>query len=267
LDANRYLASAGGNRLAGQCAGKALTAWARADAVSVTQGLTAKFKLATTLSGLALAYLQVKPVVPIADRAIIEAWLTRRSADVRAAFADQVYAATGRNNQSYWAALAVTAVAVAVQDPEDFNWGMKTFNRAVCSIDADGALPEEMKRGPASLHYQAYALNPLFALAEFAQANGSDAYGLCKGGLLRAGAFTVREASDPVLIAVKAQVRQSPVMGVGGHVSRSLFSWLAIYSAHRPLQADWARSLAADRLAIAEAGGDQALLFGTRGKD
>jgi len=264
LDANRYQSSQGANRAAARCALGALQDWAKADALAnSTADMTTQLKLATTQSGLSLAYLQLKPAASVEQKQVIEAWLNRRSADIRSYFDARRGKGSPGSNVIYWAGLAVTSASTATGSKQDLDWGMTIYQDAVCTVDADGALPSEMRRGDASLHYQAYALNPLFALAEFGRANGFSAYEACDGALLRAADFTFEALDDPALASSKAHSIQKGLTGANGLPSRSLFAWAAIYRQVKPLPASIA-GLNQGRLASAELGGDQGLLYRTQ---
>jgi poly(beta-D-mannuronate) lyase len=80
------------------------------------------------------------------------------------------------NNHHYWRGLAAISTGVIAQDASLFSFGLKAYKDAVDQIDARGAFPLEMARSERSIHYQGFALQPLIALAEFAEWQGVPLY-------------------------------------------------------------------------------------------
>ncbi len=120
-----------------------------------------------------LAYLESRQSATDAQRARIEAWLSRLGHDVHAFYrTPAVWGLNSRNNNhAYWAALSCVAVGMATNQPELFNWGMIRFIGALGDIDPSGHLPLELRRGPRALEYHAFGLGPLLLLAAIANAN------------------------------------------------------------------------------------------------
>src|SRR5687767_3345271 len=64
------------------------------------------------------------------------------------------------------------ATAVALNRRDFFDWAFAQYRTGAGQIDAEGYLPNELKRETRALAYHNYALNPLAMLAAFAKANG-----------------------------------------------------------------------------------------------
>jgi hypothetical protein len=73
------------------------------------------------------------------------------------------------NNHHYWRGLAAVATGVISSDNGLFQWGISVYKQGIDEIDERGAFPQEMARHERAIHYQAFALQPLIPLAEFAE--------------------------------------------------------------------------------------------------
>ncbi|MDF7760607.1 mannuronate-specific alginate lyase [Kosakonia cowanii] len=78
------------------------------------------------------------------------------------------------NNHSYWAAWALMATSVATGRQDLFDQSLTIYRTALQQIDAEGFLPNELRRRQRALAYHNYALQPLVMIALFARANGVD---------------------------------------------------------------------------------------------
>jgi len=74
-----------------------------------------------------------------------------------------------KNNHHYWKGLAAIATGVISADDELFGFGVQAYFDGVNEIDQRGALPLEMARHELAIHYQAFAVEPLIEIAEFAE--------------------------------------------------------------------------------------------------
>jgi hypothetical protein len=74
-----------------------------------------------------------------------------------------------KNNHHYWKGLATIATGVISDDQELFGFGVQAFFDGINEIDQRGALPLEMSRHELAIHYQAFAVEPLVEIAEFAE--------------------------------------------------------------------------------------------------
>ncbi|WP_407315130.1 mannuronate-specific alginate lyase [Pseudomonas sp. nanlin1] len=104
------------------------------------------------------------------------------------------------NNHSYWAAWSVMATAVVTDRRDLFDWAIKEYRVAANQIDAQGFLPNEMKRKQRALAYHNYALPPLTMIASFAQVNGVDVRPENNGALQRLGQMVLKGAKDPEIV-------------------------------------------------------------------
>jgi len=82
----------------------------------------------------------------------------------------------GINNHDYWAAWAVVASGIAVDDSRFLNWGMKIYSYAMEQVyvpagEDYGYLPNELARASLAENYTNYALVPIIFLAESARVN------------------------------------------------------------------------------------------------
>lgn len=106
------------------------------------------------------------------------------------------------NNHHYWRALAAIAIGVTTKDDALFRLGTDTYKEAISQLDANGALPREIERGDRATHYQAFALQPLVLIAEFAEPQQVDLYAYTAHGhtLRDAIVFLGRAIADPSII-------------------------------------------------------------------
>ncbi len=113
------------------------------------------------------------------------------------------------NNHHYWRALAAMSIGVLSNDNDLFRFGVDTFKEAVGQEDANGAFPLEMARHENAIHYQAFALQPLIMIAEFAERQNVHLYSYTEHGhtIRDAIVFLGRAVADP---AVVKQYTQDP---------------------------------------------------------
>ncbi|EIK95314.1 poly(beta-D-mannuronate) lyase [Pseudomonas sp. M47T1] len=185
-----------------------LTAWAQADALmSKDFNHTGKSMRKWALGSMASAYVRLKfsDSHPLANHQqqtqVIEAWFGR--------LADQVVSDWNNlpldhtNNHSYWAAWSVMATSVALDRRDLFDWSVKEYKIGANQVDADGFLPNEVKRQQRALAYHNYALPPLSMIASFAQANGVDLRQENNGALKRLGDKVLAGVKDPSIFEAK----------------------------------------------------------------
>ncbi|MDE1164961.1 MAG: mannuronate-specific alginate lyase [Pseudomonas sp.] len=161
------------------CALNWLTAWAQADALmSKDFNHTGKSMRKWALGSMSSAYLRLKfsdshPLATHQQQAQqIEAWFSKVADQVVSDWDNLPMDKT--NNHSYWAAWSVMSASVATNRRDLFDWSVKEFKIGANQIDAQGFLPNELKRRQRALAYHNYALPPLAMIASFAQANGVD---------------------------------------------------------------------------------------------
>lgn len=155
--------------------------WAKANALTDTEAnsigrAVRKWALASASS----AWLRVKLIpnspmksIPVSDVRIIERWL--RSLAFQVALDYSHRSSDKMNNHDYWAAWAVMATAVIVNDSDLFKWSASVYQSAMSQINADGYLPNELARDSRALSYHSYAMQPLSMLHVFLVANNHPA--------------------------------------------------------------------------------------------
>jgi poly(beta-D-mannuronate) lyase len=79
-------------------------------------------------------------------------------------------------NLSYWRGLAAIIIGVVSKDNILFRFGVERYISALKSMNQDGSLPLEMKRGKRALHYQRFAIFVLVYIAEVAYQQGYNLY-------------------------------------------------------------------------------------------
>ncbi|MEL6225850.1 MAG: alginate lyase family protein [Pseudomonadota bacterium] len=157
-------------------------------------------------TGLALAYLKLRPFATPDQHAAIANWLTRL-----ARASEQFQMAPGRkpNNHLYWLALGLGATAIATDNALMWARTEAIVERAAQQIDANGALPLEMARGRRALHYHVFALMPLVVLGELGFARGRDWYALNGAAFHRLVGLTVEGIKTPATFDQLARRKQS----------------------------------------------------------
>lgn len=198
---NEYVAT--GNQSEARCALAQLDAWAQAksltnyDARAYSQSW---FQAEWTLcaAGIVDSVLHQDTALDPAEQARVTKWL--RSA------AHQLisYEQPGKlgNNHHYWRALAATSIGVLSGDNGLFRFGVATYKQAISQLDPNGAFPLEMARHENATHYQAFALQPLIMIAEFAERQNVDLYAVSDHGLTIRNAivFLGQAIADPSII-------------------------------------------------------------------
>ncbi|MBU2292990.1 MAG: mannuronate-specific alginate lyase [Gammaproteobacteria bacterium] len=179
-----------GDRQQLECALNWMSAWAQADALLSTEGNhTGKSVRKWTLGSLSSAYLRLKfsSSQPLAayprQTRLIEDWFVALAEQTVQDWSDLPLRKI--NNHSYWAAWSVMATAIATDRRDLFDWSVAQFRVGANQVDADGYLPNELKRRQRALAYHNYALPPLMMIAAFAQANGVDLRAENQGALQR----------------------------------------------------------------------------------
>jgi poly(beta-D-mannuronate) lyase len=193
------------------CVMASLDAWATGDALTRLETLNARLAVSPRLSGIALAYSQVKLIAkPDPDRdKRIETWLQGRGRAVMAFFDKDAGPMASTNNLRAWAALATAAIADGIDDQPMRDWARKSYRLIICGANENGTLPQEMKRGERALHYQLHALAPLVVtllLIDPANAEGDE---LCDDRLKSIVEFTLAAMKDPTLVEADAGAEQT----------------------------------------------------------
>jgi poly(beta-D-mannuronate) lyase len=153
-----------------QCAQQQIDAWAKAGTLldyDAKESSQAWFQVEWTLSSIAISE-SVLVNESSLDQAMINSdiqWMNK----VAHRTVDFDKAGKQTNNHHYWRGLAATATGVISSDNDLFTWGVNVYKQGINELDKNGAFPQEMARHERAIHYQAFALQPLVPLAQFAE--------------------------------------------------------------------------------------------------
>lgn len=220
----RYLRS--GHEETLHCVLDALAAWADADALGAqTRDHTGKSVRKWALASLASAWVRLKfspsePLAQVPDQAErIEAWFGELGERVVKDWKNQPLEKI--NNHEYWAAWAVMATGVALDRRDFFDWALGQYRIAAKQVDADGYLPNELKRETRALAYHNYALGPLAMIAAFAKANGVDLRD-SQPAMQRLAGRVLQGVDDPAIFQQRTGEKQE----LGELQESSKFAWM-----------------------------------------
>jgi poly(beta-D-mannuronate) lyase len=229
--ASDYVASKGKKVDKAACAYAFIDAWARGDALSDLDTRQAALSSTRIVSGMGMAFLAIRPYVRAEglDRSAIEGWFAARAAG----FVD-VYDRSGernsnRSNHRYWGGFAVAVAGVVTGERALLDWGVESYKIGVCQVDAHGALPLELMRAKKARDYHLHAIAPLVMIAELAEANGIDAYGLCDGAMHRLIKFALTAVADPSEIEALTGIKQLKLPTDDGVIRGDRLAWVEPY--------------------------------------
>jgi poly(beta-D-mannuronate) lyase len=186
------------------------------------------------LDGLSLAYLKVSPsgLATARQTEAIRPWLIQMAQSVRNFYDEMArqQAEDGHNNLTYWGALGVASVGIAVDRHDLFDWAIGKYRIGVSEIRSDGTLPLEMNRASLALHYHLFAVAPLVLLAELGERNGLDLYADADGALHRLVRRAAAGLQDPSFFQEQTGVPQQMPEELGG----SVIGWAVPYESRYP---------------------------------
>jgi poly(beta-D-mannuronate) lyase len=247
------------------CAIRLLDAWASAGALSDIRNNTAIFKLATTVSALSVAWLQVRHFANAEEAVRIEGWLAGRAEAIRSNFDGRDSDSARFGNHRAWAGLAVASAGLGAGRRDLVDWGQSAYEAIVCHAEPDGALPIEMRRGKKARDYHLFALSPLTLLAEIGVAQGRDSYALCDRALARIIRFTFEAVADPAAIEARAEAGQAAFPEDAPLPPANRLAFMEPYLKRFPDAVPQAAAILALRpLKSTDLGGDMTLLFGLK---
>jgi poly(beta-D-mannuronate) lyase len=262
--ATKYVESSGRRGESAACVVSFLAAWAEADALADLSTRQSVLSTTRIIAGTAIAWRIVKdtPWVDARDRTRIDAWFARLSDDIRPHYsADGGRRLSDRQNHRYWAGFAMAAIGVATGDRSDLDWGVESYRIGVCQVRPDGVLPLELARGKRARDYHIHATAPLVMIAELAEANGIDAYGICDGAIHRLVAFDLAAIADPSAIEAMTGERQLKIPTRDGAVRGDRVAWLAPYLARFPEHRDAVTFPLPERMTSSNLGGNLAAYY------
>jgi len=149
------------------------------------------------------------------DIAAIKSWFGQLSDSVMHEFTPDPHRAAWLNrtaNHSHWGAFAVGYAGISLGDEKKLQFAIDELRRALDMVDANGALPNEMKRGGKSLHYQSFAVLPLSGLLALADANHVDLGPAREEALKRLIRFTMNETRQPNIIEKMTAHKQESIL-------------------------------------------------------
>ncbi|QMV18280.1 hypothetical protein GOB94_05925 [Granulicella sp. 5B5] len=211
---NQYVAT--GSHAEAACALAQLDTWAQAHTLldyDPKESSQAWFQVEWTLSsaGVTDSVLVNDPALNPTQQARVAVWLNAAAHKLIS------YEKPGEfgNNHHYWRALAAISVGVATHDNDLFRFGVDTYKQAISEIDSNGAFPREMARHERAIHYQAFALQPLVLIAEFATRQGTNLYAYSSHNhtLRDAIIFLGRAIDNPALVKPYASETQDTHFG------------------------------------------------------
>lgn len=215
-----------------QCALAWYGAWANARALlGQAADHTGRSERKWALASLSGAWLRLKfsRSQPLADHgkeaATIETWLGAIASQVTQEWnendpRDRI------NNHYYWAAWSVMATSVITDRRDLFDWSARMYAIFASQVDADGFLPNELKRQTRAAGYQIYAVTPAAMVAAFGKANHVDLAGEGNHALQRAADRAVLAYNNPAAFEVKTGSRQVVEMTKS---RQSAMAWLEPY--------------------------------------
>lgn len=130
------------------------------------------------------------------------------------------------NNHYYWAAWSVMATSIITNRRDLFDWSTTMYGIFAQQVDADGFLPNELKRNTRAAGYQVYAVTPLAMLAAFGKANHVDLAAEGNNALKRAAERAVTAFDDPHAFEEKTGSKQVPE---DKSAQQTTFAWLEPY--------------------------------------
>jgi len=215
---NQFVAT--GNHAEAACSLAQLDTWGQGHALlnyDPKESSQAWYQVEWTLcsSGITDSVLVNDPALDPAQQARVAAWLNQVAHKLIS------YEKPGElgNNHHYFRALGALAVGITTNDNDLFHFGIEVYKQAIQEIDSNGAFPREMARHERAIHYQAFALQPLVPLAEFATRQGIDLYAYSSHGhtLRDAIIFLGRGIADPSLLKQYASEPQDMSFGPGDY--------------------------------------------------
>ncbi|ROV60665.1 hypothetical protein EGH82_08540 [Vibrio ponticus] len=176
--ADRLIASPAENDL--RCYLANLENWAKSSSIATSKQVNyvgkaiKKWTLATVASNYLKVQTNYAAQIPSPQDEQIKSWLSKLAWQVVEDYSNRK--PTQINNHDYWAAWAVMASATVLNDSELYHWALAGFVYAAEQIDANGFLPNEIKRKQRAANYHNFAMQPLAMLGLFIEQNSPAVY-------------------------------------------------------------------------------------------
>lgn len=227
---NRYVRSAPPRADVAACAAQWMASWARAGALLGEVNKNGEYTRKWLLGSIASDWMQIRdePSLDATERRDITKWIRDVAEQVKSDFSRDTDLKSRQNNHIYWAAWALTAAGMALNDREFFNWGVEHARNGIKHIEADGTLPLEVARGRRAYLYHMFAAMPLFMVANAAGKNGIDLFKENGSALKRLGDLCLSNLGDGHDF-VKMTGEEQDLARVG---TASDTGWIEIYRQH-----------------------------------
>ncbi len=237
-----------------------LHTWAKENAMLGTASQQGGFVRKWGLVPVSASYLKIRENMSLdkAKKIGVEEWIGRWAWVVKTDYSTETHRESRINNHLYWASLAATLAAVALNHRDLFDWGVAQYRFALRQIQDGGTLPLELARRSKALHYHLFSVPPLVLVAETAAQNGLDLYAERDGALHKLIRRTVAGLDDPAYFERLTGEKQNWV----GSLDGGKLAWMEAYYA-RFRDKTLEKWLARFRpLVNRQVGGDATLLYG-----
>jgi poly(beta-D-mannuronate) lyase len=162
------------------------------------------------------------------------------------------------NNHYYWAAWAMMSTAVVTNRKDLFDSSTAILKVFTTQVDAEGYLPNELKRATRADQYHAYSMLPISMIAAYAIANGVSFETEGNGALGRFAIRVKQGLEHPEIFDAKTGVTQDR----SALESTMNWAWLEPYCWTVTCDASFNAELNSNRpLAVTRLGGDLTAVF------
>ncbi len=211
------------------CALSQMAVWANGHGLEDLQSQNANLTIGSRISGFGLVTLQaMKHADNLDDLASIQAWLGRLTHRQMVFWEEDAYDGAKRGNLRAWAALAAATSAKIIDDPVMRGWAAWSVHYVLCTANADGSLPQEMRRAKFALHYQLHAIAPLVVASVLLEAQGISLQSSCDRALERVVNFALDDLETGSRTAKITGVTQSFFDGTQG-LRPFQIAWIEAY--------------------------------------
>ena len=176
------------------CVTARIATWARAGALNGLESETANLTIGSRIAGFGLVLLQVQShVTASADAEVAKDWLAGLMRSQMQFWEEDAPDGARQGNLRAWAAMAAATTSALRDDPVARGWAAWSVSYILCKAEADGSLPQEMKRGKYALKYQLHAIAPLVVAVRLLEQQGIPLAAQCDNALSRTVGFAVAD--------------------------------------------------------------------------